>query len=268
MLPPKTTSFLGIRNLIIHSWKFCALSQFYLSKDLHHYFLDENRVIILFQIKLTLNPLSSSNSYVIRKLIKPLIKNTLLLSLCGLILGCGSPTGASAQQKIGKPVTAQELGLTINPSLMVPTGQFARKRGDTMRPKYITIHSTQNPHASANARMHATALRYGRLKSRNNSLGYLSWHYSVDQSTIYQSLPDTEQGQHADYDGPGNRYSIGIEMCENRGIENIVPHQHWRRIRYSDNKDLGHKNCPHFLMTNGQPGPKWNAFKNRIKKYL
>lgn len=221
-----------------------------------------------------------------------MIKNTLLLTLCGLLLGCGGPTTASSKQKISKPVTAQELGLNINTSLMVPVGQYARKRGDTMRPRYITIHSTQNTHSSANARMHATALHFGRLKSRNNSLGFMSWHYSVDANTTYQSLPETEQGQHADYDGPGNRFSIGIEMCENKGnsleatmeqtarlcaylmrkyripLENIVPHQHWRRIRYSDNKDLGHKNCPHFLMTNGKPGPKWDAFKDRIKKYL
>ena len=30
-------------------------------------------------------------------------------------------------------------------------------------------------------------------------------------------MPTNEQGEHADFDGPGNRYSIGIEMCENRG---------------------------------------------------
>ncbi len=208
-----------------------------------------------------------------------------------LLCSCEGPRLHSGPT-VGAPVSPASLGLSINTSLMVPQGQFARHRGDRMRPRYITIHSTQNTAASANARMHAVALRHGRLKSRNNSLGYLSWHYSVDAGTIYQSLPDNEAGQHADYDGPGNRYSIGIEMCENRGnsldatmertarlcaylmrqyripLENIVPHQHWRRIRYSDGRDLGHKNCPHFLMTNGQPGPKWDAFKRRIQKYL
>ena len=225
-----------------------------------------------------------------------MIKKLFTVALCSVALSCGDSTNtglnSSTASKIGKPVSAEELNLTINKSLMIPAGQFARKRGDTMKPRYITIHSTQNPAASANARLHATALRHGRLKSRNNSLGYLSWHYSVDQSTIYQSLPDNEQGQHADYDGPGNTSSIGIEMCENRGnnleatmeltarlaaylmrqyripIENIVPHQHWRRIRFSDQRDLGFKNCPHFLMTNGQPGEKWDTFKKRIEKYL
>ena len=175
---------------------------------------------------------------------------------------------------------------------MIPEGRHARHIGRKIRPRYITIHSTQNRASSAGARMHGVALFHGRLKSKNNSLGYLSWHYTVDQSNIYQHLPDNEEGQHADYDGQGNRSSIGIEMCENAGnsreatldrtarltaylmrlyrvpLDNVVPHQHWRRIRYSDNKDLGHKNCPHFLMDGGEPGVKWEAFRDRIRKYL
>jgi N-acetylmuramoyl-L-alanine amidase len=42
-------------------------------------------------------------------------------------------------------------------------------------------------------------------------------HFTVDQTSTYQSLPTNERGEHADYDGPGNRSSIGIEMCVNRG---------------------------------------------------
>ena len=135
-------------------------------------------------------------------------------------------------------------------------------------------------------------LQRGSLKSRNNSLGFLTWHFSVDDSSIYQSLPTNEQGQHADYEGLGNRASIGIEMCENAGnsfpatldrtarltawlmkkhripLKNVVPHQHWRRIRHSDGRDLGHKNCPKPLLTNGKLGPKWFAFKKRIESYM
>ena len=134
-------------------------------------------------------------------------------------------------------------------------------------------------------------LRLGKLRGRKNSLGYVTWHYTVDQNSIYQSLPDNDQGQHADYEGKGNRYSIGIEMCENRGnsrartmeqtaklvanlmhrhhipLSRVVPHQHWRMIRYADGRDLGHKNCPHFLLENGKPGRKWRAFLRKIKSY-
>jgi len=174
----------------------------------------------------------------------------------------------------------------------IPDGLHGRHRTRRMNPKYITIHSTQNYSAGADARAHSSMLKRGALKSRNNSLGYLTWHFSVDAHSIYQSLPTNEQGQHADYEGLGNRKSIGIEMCQNRGnsmeatmertarlsaylmkrhripLKNVVPHQHWRQIRYSDQRDLGHKNCPNFLMTNGKPGAKWEAFKNRIKRYL
>ena len=39
----------------------------------------------------------------------------------------------------------------------------------------------------------------------------------MDDHSIYQTLPTNETGEHADYEGPGNRSSIGIEMCVNRG---------------------------------------------------
>lgn len=201
-----------------------------------------------------------------------------LLSACG-----GSTSDAESSRHAPRPEIRQAL---------IPKGAYGRSRIRKMNPRYITVHSTQNYSAAGTARAHARMLQRGALKASGNSLGYLTWHYSVDSTSIYQSLPDHEQGQHADYEGPGNRSSIGIEMCENRGgsrartsertarliawlmrkhripLRNVVPHQHWRRIRHSDGRDLGHKNCPKFLMTNGKPGPKWQAFKDRIRKHL
>ena len=177
-------------------------------------------------------------------------------------------------------------------SALIPKGKYGRHKATKMVPRYITIHSTQNFSKGADAAAHAQLIGRGGLTSRHNSLGYLTWHFTVDQNSIYQSLPTDEQGQHADYDGPGNRFSIGIEMCENQGnsreqtldrtaklvawlivrhhipISNVVPHQHWRRIRSSDQRDMGHKNCPLFLIDNGKPGAKWAAFFKRIEGYL
>ena len=51
-------------------------------------------------------------------------------------------------------------------------------------------------------------------------------------------------------------------------LKNVVPHQHWERIRFNDGKNLGHKNYPHFLMTNGKPGPKWDVFLAQFKGHL
>ena len=227
------------------------------------------------------------------------MKNLFLVSLycfmsLFLLVGCVGSSGVNPDARPPKKGAAslEDYNIFLNQSLMIPPGKHARHLNRMIKPRYVTIHSTQNRASSAGARMHARALYNGNLKSKNNAVGYLSWHYTVDQSNIYQHLPDTEEGQHADYEGPGNKKSIGIEMCENAGtsreatldrtarltaylmrlhripLDNVVPHQHWRRIRYSDGRDLGHKNCPHFLMDNGKPGPKWEAFKGRIRSYL
>ena len=158
-----------------------------------------------------------------------------------------------------------------------------RARGRTrksMTPRYITIHSTQNWSRGADAIRHSLALKKG-------ALGRLSWHYTTDEDRAVQHLPTNEQGNHAYYDGPGNRYSIGIEMCENRGnsrsatvertaklaawlmhrynlpVSRVVPHYNWPR----KGKTPANKNCPHFLLDNGRPGKKWRDFQRKVEGY-
>jgi len=121
---------------------------------------------------------------------------------------------------LGQVTPAQlyrEIGVHVD---LLPKGKVGRK-GWAMNPRYITIHSTQNFSASANAFQHALALKRGALKARRrpggNRTGYLTWHFTVQENAAVQRLPTREQGEHADFDGPGNNYSIGIEMCENRG---------------------------------------------------
>jgi len=150
----------------------------------------------------------------------------------------------------------------------------------SMSPRYVTIHSTQNWSAGADARRHSLALKRG-------ALGRLSWHYTTDENRAVQHLPTSEQGNHADHDGPGNRYSIGIEMCEHPGnsrsatlertaklaawlcvkydlpVSRVVPHYKWPRY----GKTPANKNCPHFLLTNGKPGAKWNNFVKVVDVY-
>ncbi len=169
---------------------------------------------------------------------------------------------------------------------MVRKGTHGRKVLRPMSPRFITIHSTQN--YSADAAKHAQALKNGALRSpktRNgNRIGYMIWHFTVDEKVAIQHMPTNEQGEHADFGGPGNRLSIGIEMCEHRGnsraatvdrtakltailmkqkgiaLKNVVPHYHWPRR----GKSPPNKNCPHFLMDRGRPGPKWRAFLSRV----
>ena len=218
------------------------------------------------------------------------MKRILALALPLLLTTC-SPSGSTSSGG-GFRRHDHSTPAGVNVSLMVPAGQHGRHQMRSMSPRYITIHTTQSYSSGAGARTHAKILRRGGLKSKNNSLGYLTWHFSVDSKEIYQSLPTNEQGQHADYEGSGNRYSIGIEMCENRDgsftatkartaklvaqlmkqhnipISRVVGHREWERIRYSDGKNLGFKNCPKPLLNNGKYGAKWDAFKRQIQSHL
>ena len=182
---------------------------------------------------------------------------------------------------------AAELKITQN---IIPPGKCGRPLHRPMRPTFITIHSTDNTSRSADALNHALAMNKG-LRGRHNRTGFLTWHFTVDDHSIYQSLPTNETGEHADYEGQGNRSSIGIEMCVNRGnnlditidrtaqltarlmrqydipLDHVVPHMHWRMIRYSDGRNLGFKQCPRILLDRGRLGPKWSAFMAKVSFY-
>lgn len=134
--------------------------------------------------------------------------------------------------------------------------------GYPMTPKYITIHETANRSVGADALMHA---KYVKNPTTN-----ASWHYTVDDKRIVQHLPTSENGWHAGDggNGPGNRSSIGIEICVNADgdyekalqnaawltdklmkehnipINRVVPHNHWSG-----------KNCPTNLL------PKFEDFR-------
>jgi N-acetylmuramoyl-L-alanine amidase len=162
----------------------------------------------------------------------------------------------------------------------ISTSARGRRGAKSMRPRYVTIHSTQNWSPGADAWRHGLALK-------NSKLGKLSWHYTTDENVAVQHLPTNVTGRHADFDGPGNRYSIGIEMCEHPGnsrsrtvdrtaklaaylmykygipLSRVVPHYHWPR----HGRSPAHKNCPHFLLDNGRPGRKWRGFQAKVKRY-
>lgn len=218
------------------------------------------------------------------------MKKLLALAIPLLLTTC-SPSGSSGGGG-GFSRHDHSAPAGVNTSLIVTAGQYGRHQMRSMSPRYITVHTTQSYSSGAGARTHAKILKRGGLKSKNNSLGYLTWHFSVDSKEIYQSLPTNEQGQHADYEGAGNKYSIGIEMCENRDgsftatkartaklvaqlmkqhnipISRVVGHCHWERIRYSDGKNLGFKNCPKPLLDGGKYGPKWEAFLRQVQSHL
>ncbi|NLG52390.1 MAG: hypothetical protein GX541_00185 [Clostridiales bacterium] len=148
----------------------------------------------------------------------------------------------------------------------IPSGKINRP-GRSNPMKYITIHETGNTANGATAKSHASYLK--NLNSK------VSWHYTVDDKEIYQHIPDNEDAFHAgDGSGPGNRKSIGIEICVNSDgdfgkacknaawlvrhlsacysipIENVVQHYRWNG-----------KNCPKTLRARG-----WDGFIKMCKE--
>jgi N-acetylmuramoyl-L-alanine amidase len=218
-----------------------------------------------------------------------------------LLASCGSPSGNTSRIRMWESryndaalttVTPEQLLREANVQVdLIPAGRVGRARYRPMKPKYITIHSTQN--YTGNAYNHALALKRGALRATRrpggNRIGFLTWHFTTQDNIAIQHLPCREQGEHADFDGPGNNLSIGIEMCEHRGndqaltidrtarltaylmytynipLNHVVPHYHWPRI--SPYIKDPHKDCPHFLLDGGRPGGTWRWFLERVNKH-
>ena len=227
---------------------------------------------------------------------QPVVKSTLppilLLAVLAFVVACA--TGSSERYADDLPVPERSTPeyryyrtLALEKE-MIPYGRYGRFANREMDAKYITVHSTAN--LDATARNHADALRNGKLSVNPRGLnrtGYLTWHFSVDDIAAFQHLPTGEQGEHADYSGPGNLTSIGVEICEFRNparqaaaidraarlvawvmeaedipLKRVVPHYHWPR--WPNN---WHKPCPRIFMEGEHPGPQWDAFRRRIQYY-
>ncbi len=224
---------------------------------------------------------------------------SILLPLTGVIaLGAIISCSSDSLPNFSAPLTSTSNSASVSPKSVaslkrevnlkksiLKNGRYARRKFRRLTPRYITIHSTQNFSTGADAWRHAKALHGGKL--RGGRIGYMGWHFTVDENVAVQHLPLNEQGDHADLHGPGNKYSIGIEMCEHKGnnlsrtidrtakltavlmvenripLRNVVPHYHWPRKGYSK----PNKNCPHFLLDNGKPGRKWRWFQSRVNTY-
>lgn len=146
-------------------------------------------------------------------------------------------------------------------------------------PMWVVIHDTGNPNPGADAEMHN---RYIHNQANDPNGRVASWHYTIDDTKIYQHVPDDEQAWHAgDNDlgvlKYGNRNGIGIETCinpendyeltlrrtakltaqllykYNLGLDNVVQHWHFSQ-----------KNCPAVIRANGW----WQDFKDMVAREL
>ena len=134
---------------------------------------------------------------------------------------------------------------------------------------YITIHQTGNPRPTADAHAHA------RWMAREAPY---SWHATIDDREVWQSLVWDEQGWHAGdgAGGPGNTTSIGLEICMHEGIDapaadlnaawlaaqlrldghgydGVVQHNYWSG-----------KDCP--ALIRAEPG-RWERFLEQVARF-
>ena len=129
----------------------------------------------------------------------------------------------------------------------IPKGRKNRP-GGTNPANGATIHETGNFAAGADAAAHASWLKGDDAEKKR-----ISYHYTVDDRSIVQHLPDSETAYHAGdgADGPGNTSTIGIEICVNKdgdferakanaaslvrllmaehgfSLDKVVQHNHW-----------------------------------------
>ncbi len=131
-----------------------------------------------------------------------------------------------------------------------------KRVGFVMRPDSITIHNTANGNPDSDAQRHADLL------SNPTARAYTSWHFTVDDHQIIQSMPVNEVGYHAgDGQGYGNGNSVAIEMCENAGgdwnqtvantqklVARLLIELNLTIDDVKQHKDFSGKNCPRQLM--------------------
>ncbi|HEY1803267.1 MAG TPA: peptidoglycan recognition family protein [Terracidiphilus sp.] len=95
---------------------------------------------------------------------------------------------------------------------LIPAGSSNRP-GTKLVPTGITIHNTDNSDKGANAAAHAKYQKGADARKRQ-----VSWHFTVDDVSVYQSLPTNEVGWHA-HNKTGNATTLGVEICMNADLD-------------------------------------------------
>src|SRR5690606_19514840 len=152
---------------------------------------------------------------------------------------------------------------------LVSSDKYSIKCPYKMNPKYITIHNTANDASAENEIAYMI---------RNNR--QISYHFAVDDKEVVQGLPIDRNGWHCgDGNGPGNRQSIGVEICyslsggerykkaEQNAIKFVAQLLHergWGIDRVKKHQDWSGKKCPHRILSEG----RWNSFIKAIEEEL
>ncbi|MEW3478788.1 N-acetylmuramoyl-L-alanine amidase, partial [[Clostridium] symbiosum] len=162
----------------------------------------------------------------------------------------------------------------------VPIKQMFVPKGRKNRPgganpcTYITIHETGNKATGADAEAHGAYVCGDSAEASR-----VSWHYTVDDDSIVQHIPDEERAYHAGdgANGPGNAKSIGIEICVNEdgdfekakdnaaSLVRLLMAEHGiPSLNIKQHNNWSGKDCPHTIRhTSGA----WAAFLDLCNGY-
>ncbi len=154
----------------------------------------------------------------------------------------------------------------------VPIGNHNRP-GTKLTATSITIHNTDNTSKGANAAAHAKYMKGADAQKRQ-----VSWHFTVDDEFVFQSLPTTEIGWHCGKD-EGNHTSIGIEICMNSDLNADAAYDRaalltaWLAYRLKiqvpvgvmQHRDWSGKDCPSVLRADNNKG--WIKFIGQVTDF-
>lgn len=155
----------------------------------------------------------------------------------------------------------------------IPKGTaFNRRPADVMNATTITIHNTGNEKSSA-------ANERAWLTNPSNAR-QASFHIVVDEREAIECIPLNENAWHAGdgTNGPGNRTSIGVEICESGNytktldnaaglVASMLKERGWGVDRLRRHYDWSGKICPR-LMFDGGTWTGWGLFKAAVQAKL
>ncbi|WP_218047970.1 N-acetylmuramoyl-L-alanine amidase [Bacillus licheniformis] len=152
---------------------------------------------------------------------------------------------------------------------LVASSKYSVKCPYSMDAKYITFHNTANDASAANEIAYMI---------RNNN--QVSYHFAVDDKEVVQGVPTNRNAWHCgDGNGPGNRSSIGVEVCYSKSggakykaaeklaikfIAQLLKERGWGVDRVKKHQDWSGKYCPHRVLDEG----RWDAVKAAIAAEL
>lgn len=151
----------------------------------------------------------------------------------------------------------------------IPESKYPLKAPYAMTPQYVTIHNTANDASALN--------EIAYMSGNSNPTGY---HVAIDDKHAVQAIPFRRNAYHAgDGQGPGNRKSIGIEICYSKSggpryyaaeanaaeyVAHVLMQYGWGIDRIKWHRDWSGKHCPHRMIDEG----RLDQFKKTVKAHM